>query len=247
MTTLIKVPFAQSGDKTIPPVTDPAGGVNWTQGYPTAYSKDPATDPSAKRIEREMFNGILFQLSKAISEIQTTGVSPFISSADNGGTPYAYGIGSIVWYNNTLWRSLIDANTTTPAEGSNWSKVIASKDLGSAAFSNIGKTVASNEIPSMLQWGAVRAGTGWIRFPNDVLLQWGANTAAAQGNTGGVGNSVNFPIAFSNECYQVFTSYDNGSIAIPAGATGSFTKTSFLLRCSATSGNYNFRYFAVGV
>ena len=51
MTSLIKVPFASSGDKTAVPDIDSTGAVNMTQGYGQAYSLDPVTDPSAKRIE----------------------------------------------------------------------------------------------------------------------------------------------------------------------------------------------------
>lgn len=128
MTTYIKIPFASSGDKTNPPDTDAAGGVNWTQGYPIAYSKDPATDPSAKRIEREIFNGLMNRISTAINEIQMTGVAPYITAADNGGVPFAYSIGAMVNYNNNIWISRVDANTTTPSEGANWTRVASQLD-----------------------------------------------------------------------------------------------------------------------
>lgn len=128
MTTFIKIPFAQSGDKTNPPDTDAAGGVNWTQGYPIAYSKDPATDPAAKRIEREMFNGLLNRLSTAINEIQQNGVAPWIAPADNGGVAYAYAKGIVVSYNGSIWGSLVDANTVEPVEGPNWSRLVTQAD-----------------------------------------------------------------------------------------------------------------------
>lgn len=126
MTTFIKIPFASSGDKTNPPSTDASGGVNWTQGYPVAYSKDPATDPSAKRIEREMFNGLLNRLSSAINEIQQNGVAPYISAADNGGSAFAYGKGVLVIYNGELYKSMKTANTTVPtANNTDWKRMWA--------------------------------------------------------------------------------------------------------------------------
>lgn len=128
MTTFIKIPFAASGDKVNPPDTDAAGGVNWTQGYPAAYSKDPAIDPSAKRIEREDFNGILNRLSMAINEIQENGVAPWIAPADNGGTPYAYSKGIVVSYNGSIWGSLVASNTTVPTESANWSRLATQAD-----------------------------------------------------------------------------------------------------------------------
>lgn len=133
MTTLIKIPFAQSGDKTIPPATDVSGGVNWTQGYPSAYSKDPATDPSAKRIEREEFNGILFQLSTALNEIQQNGAAQWISPADNGGSAVQYKAGALVSYQGIIWMSLIDNNTGTPSIAGNW-MVPAGPAIGDVCF-----------------------------------------------------------------------------------------------------------------
>lgn len=128
MTTFIKIPFAASGDKTNPPDTDASGGVNWTQGYPSAYSKDPATDPSAKRIGREEFNGILNRISAAINEIQLSGVAPYITAADNGGVAPAYAKGIVVAYNGSIWGSLVDGNTTVPSEGPNWSRLVTQAD-----------------------------------------------------------------------------------------------------------------------
>lgn len=114
MTTLIKIPFAQSGDKTVPPDTDASGGVNWTQGYPISYSKDPATDPSAKRIEREDFNGILNIITTAINEIQKSGIAPFITAADNGGSPFSYSKSAMVSLGGVIYISGFDNNTSTP-------------------------------------------------------------------------------------------------------------------------------------
>lgn len=120
---LIKVPFAQSGDKADVPLTDAAGGVNFTQGYPAAYSKDPETDPSAKRIERELFNGLMNAVTGAINEVQTNGVKPFITSAENGGAAFVYGAGVPVLFSGALYVSKVAANTTDPTNATNWHKI----------------------------------------------------------------------------------------------------------------------------
>lgn len=122
MTSLIKIPFASSGDKTAVPDTDSGGGVNMTQGYGQSYSLDPATDPSAKRIERDKMNWLFNRITSAINEIQIGGVAPFITTSDNGGTPFAYGKGAIVLLNGISYQSLEDANTTTPP-GAKWNEV----------------------------------------------------------------------------------------------------------------------------
>lgn len=122
MTSLIKVPFASSGDKTAVPDTDTGGSVNMTQGYGQNYSLDPATDPSAKRIEREKMNWLFNIITSAINEIQVSGVTPFITSTDNGGSPFSYGKGAIVSLGGAVYQSLTAANATTPP-GASWSLI----------------------------------------------------------------------------------------------------------------------------
>lgn len=120
MTSLIKIPFASSGDKTAVPDTDSGGGVNMTQGYGQAYQLDPTTDPSAKRVERDKMNWLFNRITSAINEIQIGGIAPFITSADNGGAPFAYGKGAIVLLNGVAYQSLEASNTTTPPDAK-WS------------------------------------------------------------------------------------------------------------------------------
>ena len=120
MTTFIKTPFADSGDKATIPTTDASGNVNWSQGFPADYSKDPDTDPSAKRIEREDFNGMMNALSKAINEIQKRGVASFITAADNGGSAFVYESGAIVYYNANLYQSFINNNNSLPTDSRKW-------------------------------------------------------------------------------------------------------------------------------
>ncbi|XAO54175.1 tail fiber protein [Yersinia phage vB_YenM_P744] len=127
MTTFIKTPFADSGDRDEVPATDPAGGVNWSQGYPADYSKDPLTDPSAKRIGRGSFNTLLNTLSTAINEIQKGGIAPFISTADNGGSPFSYGSGAIVIKDGVAYYSLTSGNTQTPPSA-NWVPLLTAND-----------------------------------------------------------------------------------------------------------------------
>ena len=127
MTTYIRTPFAENGDKTSVPQTDAAGNVNWSSGYPAGYSKDPATDPSAKRIEREEFNDVLNVVSKAIREIQMSGVATFINSADNGGVAFPYGLGAVVSYNNKVYQSLKANNSSLPTVAADWAEMITNQ------------------------------------------------------------------------------------------------------------------------
>ncbi|MBJ8796694.1 hypothetical protein I5398_11705 [Citrobacter freundii] len=147
MTSFIKVPFASSGDKSAVPDTDAGGGVNMTQGYGQAYSLDPATDPSAKRIERDKMNWLFNRITQAINEIQSGGVAPFITSADNGGSAFSYGKGALVSLGEVVYQSLVASNTSTPP-GANWSALPEKiQPLDTTLTALAGLVGAANKLP----------------------------------------------------------------------------------------------------
>lgn len=147
MTSFIKVPFASSGDKVAVPDTDAGGGVNMTQGYGQAYSLDPATDPSAKRIERDKMNWLFNIITQAINEIQSGGVAPFITSADNGGSAFSYGKGALVSLGGVVYQSLVANNTATPP-GANWAALPEKiQPLDATLTALAGLVGAANKLP----------------------------------------------------------------------------------------------------
>lgn len=215
MTNLINTPFADSGDKATIPVTDAAGNVNWSQGFPADYSKDPDTDPSAKRIERDDFNGLLNYITAAIREIQVRGVTPFITAADNGGTAYAYDLGVLVFYNNAVWRSSVAANTAIPSEGANWSKIIGNSDLGTAAFATLG--TGTNQVPTMANWTLTGdQSAGYMKMPNGFIIQWGSVTLNDNGSTT---VNITYPMAYPNALFQAVATPRDQSNGTTVGVT----------------------------
>lgn len=234
MTSFIKIPFAASGDKTNPPATDAAGGVNWTQGYPAAYSKDPATDPSAKRIEREEFNGILNRLSLAINEIQTNGVAPYIMPADNGGTPYAYAEGALVSYEESIYFNKVAANVTLPdATNSGWILLFSAttKLSGRAQVYSTAGTYTFT-VPPELKTGSRKAKVTVIGGGG------GGGRSAGGGGGGGGGLAIKY-IDLSN-ISSVDITVGAGGAGLPAGTTAisgnGGSASSFGSYCSATGG-----------
>lgn len=122
-------------------------------------------------------------------------------------------------------------------------KALENLGLGEAAKRNVG--TGSGQIPDMSSFSGSIASKGYQKLPGGLIIQWGAGDAGT-GYVGSTGNEMNFPIAFPSQCFQVVTSYDNGGGKIVAGAAGNMTRTGFLLRCDASGGNYNFRWFAIG-
>ncbi len=123
--TYIRLPFADSGDRTsIPFDSQPADTVSYEDGYTTLYALDPVTEPTALRIERELLNGLLYTTTSELQQYQQCGIPEFITTADNGGVPFPYGIRATVRYDDgggvKLYVSLTDGNTALPSNPATW-------------------------------------------------------------------------------------------------------------------------------
>lgn len=108
--------FGESGDKTaVPDVTDPSGYVSYQSGYPVDYERVLGTDPLAKAIERQKLNQVLYDVTSGIQHLQKFGFPDYIDATANGGTAYAYDIGSIVRFTDKLnYRNTVLNNTNAP-------------------------------------------------------------------------------------------------------------------------------------
>lgn len=119
MQIFIKVPFANAGDKAVVPEPVQAGGeVSMTDGFPVKYSQDPNT--TGLRIEREDFNWLLYMLTLNVRKLQTEAFPDFITTADNGGVPFPYGVGAVVYYGGLLYQSKVAANVDLPTVTASW-------------------------------------------------------------------------------------------------------------------------------
>jgi hypothetical protein len=124
MLKFFRIPFATSGDKaSVPDAVDGAGSVSYTEGYGFDYQRQ-VSDPLTKDVERNKMNQLFFDLTTAVGEIQQFGVPDFISAALNGGTAFPYAKNARVKYTDGgVYLSLIDANTSTPADTTKWTFV----------------------------------------------------------------------------------------------------------------------------
>lgn len=134
----IRIPFAESGDREAVPETTPDTSVSQTTGYTAAYAADPLTDPTARRIEREEFNGLIHALATEIQQYQQFGVADFITTAENAGAPFPYSRDALVRYEDPpatirVYRSLVDNNTELPTVTANWTPIDSGLTAGTAA------------------------------------------------------------------------------------------------------------------
>lgn len=128
-TKFFRFPFALTGDKTaVPDDTQPSGSVSYEQGYGFDYSRDPASDPLAKNIERAKMNQLFYDITSVLNQYQTTGVPLFITAAENDGVAYEYEVNAQVRYDDGVngfrtYVSLVDNNDQLPTVGTHWQVV----------------------------------------------------------------------------------------------------------------------------
>jgi microcystin-dependent protein len=134
MARFFKYAFAVAGDVTeIPNTTQPSGSVSYQEGFSSNYQLPFGSNPNALPISRSPFNGILFDITSAIQEWQTQAIPNFITSSDNGGSPYPYPIYALVRYDDgggmQVYENLVDNNLTTPGTDFSW-QVVSGGSLG---------------------------------------------------------------------------------------------------------------------
>lgn len=170
MAKYIKNAFGVNGDLVnVPDDTQVDGGISYNQGYPDPYQRDPATDPTAKRIERAKMNKLFNDVTSNIKEWQEQTFPDWISD-DGNGTPFAYNEFAIVRYTDgNNYVSLVDSNIEEPTIGSNWQEFTAylqsfGAEIATAAEIRIG----TNNTKAISPLGYNLTTLGWGQTQTDV-------------------------------------------------------------------------------
>lgn len=174
------VPFAGSGDKTeIPTDVQADGSVSYPEGWGFDYSRNPSTDPLAKRIDRGTYNQLMYDITSALGRLQTLGAPEWITTAENAGNPYPYAAGAVVRYGSAVYQSLVGNNIATPGtDATKWAVVSGHNGIWSAPA-----TGAANVYTATLSPAPTAYAVGQIVF----LKIATANTGAATFNVNGLG------------------------------------------------------------
>lgn len=184
MAKYMRFPFGVTGTRsTVPDPSQPSGAVSWQEGWPVDYQLDPDTEPTAKLIDRAQTNETFYQISLCIQQYQQFGVPDFITSADNGGTPFSYSQFARVRYDpgtgTKVYESLVDSNTALPSDATKWAQVAASSGSG---------------IPAGFQgpYGGNTAPDGWLLCAGQAISRVTyAALFAAIGTNYGIGDGIN--------------------------------------------------------
>ena len=156
MLKFFRVPFALSGTRTpVPDAADPSGYVSFIEGYGADYQR-AKTDPLSKNIERDKMNGLFFDMTNAVAELQAQGTPDFITTALNGGSPYSYARNAVVrWTDGNLYVSLAGGNTAAPSDATKWVRY----DL-ILGFDGVGAIDVLDQNKPMANYTALRAYSG---------------------------------------------------------------------------------------
>lgn len=115
-----KFTFGIDGDLvTVPQMVQPDGSVSYQEGFGPDYELEYGVNPDALPVPRAQTNQLYNDLTAAVQQLQQNGFNLFISSADNGGTAFSYGLGTIVYFTDgSFYQSSIASNTNIPGDGS---------------------------------------------------------------------------------------------------------------------------------
>tara|TARA_R110000851_G_scaffold117495_1_gene244268 strand:- start:935 stop:2746 length:1812 start_codon:yes stop_codon:yes gene_type:complete len=114
-----KTPFAASGNKAEVPDVSTAGAVGYDTGFGPDYEL-PQGAGNRKRIERNMYNGVLNGITKNLKQFQE-GLYPTWIEDNGTGVAYSYPQNMIVAHNGQDYVSNQAANQEEPGTGIKWS------------------------------------------------------------------------------------------------------------------------------
>lgn len=215
MPNYIPTAFAANGDRTTPPSTASDSAVNMSSGYTSAYEISLSSgDVNARPVERDVFNGLLYNLYDNQMFDQAHGIAPWFSNYAGG-----YPINALVASNqNTtstwqIYRSLIDGNTSIPTLATAWEVVSTQTEMTNQNAMPFGGYVTGANSSSGIISGAVSFND--VTFCRGTWVMPTATLAAASSNVpsklAGVLLSRNmnstFPIASSSVGGDVMQMY----------------------------------------
>lgn len=226
MQNFIKIPFCATGTKTTVPVPSQLdGSVNFTDGYGPDYQLDPGTDPAALNIERDKFNWMLYTLSAAIQSYQQHGIPDFITTSDNGGTPFTYSKYAVVMYDpgtgSAPYQSLIDTNTDLPTVATSWASFTAfvlANNIATTAQAQAGTNDTVIMTPLKVSQAVPAATTvtqGRIQLATQLEVNAGtvANKAVTPATLAGAITSARATVRFNAQTMTVINGFNVASIS----------------------------------
>jgi len=197
MAKYIDIPFATNGNKNAIPDTTTDGTVNYNDGFGADYAKPIGTDPSAKSVDRQTINQVLYDYGSAIQQLQENGFFPWQSTKAGG-----YDIGAAVSYSGANYINTVAGNTNAP-DVSGWIKIgkMSATDILTEleTVDGVGSGLDTDLVRGLpADFTSSKAANGYQKLPSGVIMQWGLDTPFSLGSNSSAIHSITFPIAFPN-------------------------------------------------
>lgn len=201
-------PFATSGDGApIPNTSQVDGSISYPIGYGPDYELNLLTNPAAQPIGRLTMNQLFFEITSQLQLYSQYGTPLFITSAQNGGSPFPYPINARVYYtDNNVYENQVPGNTVLPGVDDSWLKV-----SGDATGVPVG---------AMLDFGGTTAPAGYLLTDGSAVSRasYGALLSAiTQAQTGTTVNTVNTVTGLSSTS-QLYYGCPLEAANFPAGS-----------------------------
>lgn len=186
---LITTPFANKGDLSVVPATDPSGFVNYQSGYTPDYEINLSSgDPQAKAVERGVQNYLFNALTTGLQAWQTSNRPPWYNNMPGGYAQWAE-----VMYPNgdgtpVPYRSLVSSNTAAPGASANWEYIQGSGEiLSNIPMPSGGAQGPGNVIVAVATDFNTFQTSGTWQFRTDAVVNGSPNAPANGGNAGAAG------------------------------------------------------------
>lgn len=114
-----RTPFAESGDRSEVPNVSTGGAVGYDTGFGPDYEL-PQGVVNRKRIERDLYNGLLNGVTDNLKHWQENNYPSWIED-DGSGVAFSYSFGAVVTRAGERWVSNEDGNQEEPSTGDKWS------------------------------------------------------------------------------------------------------------------------------
>src|SRR5579864_2150167 len=181
---LIQTPFANSGDKTVVPQSDPSGFVSFASGYTPDYELNLASgDPQAKAVERGIQNFLFNAGTLATKAWQQYNRPPWYNNMPGGYSKYAEVVLDVGDGLPKPFRSLVSNNVANPANSANWEYIEGTGELVKHIPMPTGGPAGpgSYVIAVATDFNTLSA-SGSYQFKNDTIVNGSPNAPANGGN-----------------------------------------------------------------
>jgi len=265
-------PFAidatSSSDRVeIPDSGTSTSAVNYQTGYNGRYALQYGIDPQALPVERQYFNGLMYDITSVLMDWQLYGFPEWFNYS--GSTPASsYSAGSVVRYKTnplgsyTLYRCLVDGTITVPTDTASWEYVPTVSQIYDAMgivnqYPNVTNVPATGDfnavpIPTGRKNGIIEFQTdagvrGWLNCPpTQTTARAGVlETYQFTSLTTGIDNTMQ---RYSDIAGQVYARALNPSTNVwsiwvnlsqKGGATGAGDDKVFFLNDQVVTSNYS--------